>query len=189
MALKWGNTNITAVKWGNTDVTAVYWGGTKVWPDRVYIFGEYAGQYNEARMNVRTASGASAAGGTGRYGGHHESQIGYFLENDYNYYESDQSINDVTYVKVTLSTAIPAGKTLHMIRNSSGLWVTAASYWAFYSPYGTGSNSSGRKYNMFSGDGYAATTEHAITLAYDIYVIEMSAMAHKGTHFMQCWLT
>ena len=33
MALKWGNTVVTAVKWGNTTCTAVYWGNTKVWPD------------------------------------------------------------------------------------------------------------------------------------------------------------
>ena len=38
MAIKWGNTTVTAVKWGNTTCTAVYWGSTKVFPDEVTVF-------------------------------------------------------------------------------------------------------------------------------------------------------
>ena len=32
MAIKWGNTYVTAVKWGNTNCTQVKWGSTIVWP-------------------------------------------------------------------------------------------------------------------------------------------------------------
>ena len=189
MTLKWGSTTVTAVKWGNTNCTAVYWGSTKVWPDGVYVFGEYIGQYNESNMTVRTSSGLSYAPGSGAYGGHAESNQGYFIENDRKYYESDHTVNDRTTVTVTLSIEIPSEKTLHIERNTSGLWTTDASKWEFYSPYN--GNSSNSKYAMFTGNGSATTgnVEHTILLAYNITKIEMYAEMHKGTHFIKCWYT
>ena len=38
MAIKWGNTTVTAVKWGNTTCTVVKWGNTKVFPDEITLF-------------------------------------------------------------------------------------------------------------------------------------------------------
>jgi len=46
MAIKWGNTYVTAVKWGNTNCTVVKWGSTVVFP--AGGLGYYYGQINSS---------------------------------------------------------------------------------------------------------------------------------------------
>ena len=87
MAIKWGNSTVTAVKWGSTNITAVYWGSTKVWPD-----GYSGGTFSYP-----------IAGGLIMYKGGGNTFTRYDLDHDYtsggNITMSHTFVHDATYYK------------------------------------------------------------------------------------------
>ena len=87
MAIKWGNSTVTAVKWGSTNITAVYWGSTKVWPDG----------YSGGTFSYPIAGGLKSY----KAGGNNYSSFDY--DNDYtsggNITMSHNFVHDATYYR------------------------------------------------------------------------------------------